>query len=539
MRAPVRRSPAVEKACALLETVVDDTRAAGRVRLPPVRLLAVKAGVSKLTMQRAIARLKERGVVHAARGRWVEIVNPIPHAACVQHPAITVPVSSWQRLGARIAHDCVKTLIPPDQELPSLRELQKRYGASYQTVVKALRYLQEQGCLVEQGRRWSFTPAPGRTHGTIVLLARGEESGELVQYQPWGQQSLHTLEEECYRRASLTFETIPVYFVGTAMRWGERLDALLQHSRAGNQIGFILWCTAILPDVLERLTRLLNRSGRPVAILDEDQYNGATRSLPAICRHTPTTALFSIVNGTRPGQDVGRYLVECGHRSVVYVSLRGSYSWARRRYQGMAEVFALFGYPGGVTSFEVDETDLPAGEAQLPFNAARVLEPYMPINMSLLDNGSFFEDSAMRGPLREVSTLLLLGRLRALLFPVFDTILRSVAATAWVGQNDMMALSMIDFLTMRGYRVPHDMSVVGFDNSSGSFVQNMTSYDFNASAAFRAMVAHLLTPSRTLAAHATGKRIEIDGFLRRRRTSGPPRGGSGTPPFEGTVQERT
>jgi LacI family transcriptional regulator len=104
---------------------------------------------------------------------------------------------------------------------------------------------------------------------------------------------------------------------------------------------------------------------------------------------------------------------------------------------------------------------------------------------------------------------------------VVGPLCRKVAAdrsiTALVGANDAIALGCLDFLRSEKVVVPHDLSVVGFDDSMQALVNHLTSYNFNATACIQAMIRDILSPR----SRSAGKQrvVELDGFVTARGSS--------------------
>ena len=53
------------------------------------------------------------------------------------------------------------------------------------------------------------------------------------------------------------------------------------------------------------------------------------------------------------------------------------------------------------------------------------------------------------------------------------------AVTAWICINDVMAVDLSNALEREGFRIPDDVSVVGFDNSTYPGAQSLTTLEVN------------------------------------------------------------
>ena len=65
--------------------------------------------------------------------------------------------------------------------------------------------------------------------------------------------------------------------------------------------------------------------------------------------------------------------------------------------------------------------------------------------------------------------------------PLFEMALKDQTTTAWVFDNDKLALAASHFLSERRIQVPEQISLIGFDNSRQATIANITSFDFGLS----------------------------------------------------------
>jgi DNA-binding LacI/PurR family transcriptional regulator len=76
--------------------------------------------------------------------------------------------------------------------------------------------------------------------------------------------------------------------------------------------------------------------------------------------------------------------------------------------------------------------------------------------------------------------------------PLCERALKDGAITAWVAANDETATILMDFLQMRGVKVPRQISVISFDNFHDAARRRLTSYDFNLRAVLHAALTFLV-----------------------------------------------
>ena len=82
--------------------------------------------------------------------------------------------------------------------------------------------------------------------------------------------------------------------------------------------------------------------------------------------------------------------------------------------------------------------------------------------------------------------------------------------------NDFDAIGCLDFLESRGIAVPHQIAVVGFDDSPDAIYHQLTSYNFGGDAIMHAIVEHIINPTVS----PPGKNgLSFDGYIMERRTT--------------------
>ncbi|MBD3239259.1 MAG: hypothetical protein GF331_01640, partial [Chitinivibrionales bacterium] len=107
-------------------------------------------------------------------------------------------------------------------------------------------------------------------------------------------------------------------------------------------------------------------------------------------------------------------------------------------------------------------------------------------------------------------------------FTVMTLVQRALAesgATAWVCENDSLALLCLQCLHNLTPTPSPPPALVGFDNTLSAVQQHLTSYDFDSDAAAAAMLHHLLNWHRHPQAAASDRPTTIPGFLCSRRST--------------------
>jgi LacI family transcriptional regulator len=88
--------------------------------------------------------------------------------------------------------------------------------------------------------------------------------------------------------------------------------------------------------------------------------------------------------------------------------------------------------------------------------------------------------------------------------------------------NDAIAWPCVTLLRSRGVRVPQDICVAGFDDTLESFLNGLTSYNFNSEGAAQGMLNHILAPPRGPTRGRRQRVAEVPGFVSLRATTGRP-----------------
>jgi DNA-binding LacI/PurR family transcriptional regulator len=125
----------------------------------------------------------------------------------------------------------------------------------------------------------------------------------------------------------------------------------------------------------------------------------------------------------------------------------------------------------------------------------------------------------MENALSRVTALQSTRREFAALEPALRLSLSDRRTTAWVACNDPTALMCLDFLASQGMAVPGEMSVVGFDDMTMAFVNNLTSYNFNSRAVMHAMVRWIIAPQLVERLGRGGDVVQVAGYVSRRGTT--------------------
>jgi DNA-binding LacI/PurR family transcriptional regulator len=469
-------------------------------RLPPVRQLAVMAGVSLVTMWKALKQLRQKD-----------------RAGAGARPAVRDTAPKGRRsdqITEQLAEDILKGVYAPGNLLPSAKELAAQHGACYRTVRVALGRLQEQGSVVAHKRGFSVAQlSSSQPSSVVVLVARGDAAGNLHLLSSRTHEHLQALEREC-GRAGVALAIAP-YNHATGRLWDSAL--LTKRQPAGpTRIGFIVWQIGIPEQRLTDLVLQLAPLRLPIAVLDED---GEAR-LPAMGNLRERVKVFAMAHTLRAGREAGGFLRGLGHRRIAYISPGHEWLWSRNRLEGLRQAFSQSGGDEqAVSAFTLEGYGELLELVERGRNIQRNVTSLLASGLRRVAGRRTGLVSTVNALQRQIERVVRSESYHARLESLLERALSDKTITAWVAANDDVALQCLEFLANKGRSVPSQVSVLGFDDSLEVFFQKVTSYNFNGAALMRAMLAHLLDTRPRRGVRDVGP-VEVPGFVTARRTTG-------------------
>jgi len=470
--------------------------------LPAIRTMAAGAGVSALTMWRAVQALKAQGVVEVKHGSGIYRAGQGPRPAVLPRRKPLPWEQACEKLAADVAAGACRC--PP--ALPTLKEMAGRYGVVPRTMRRAVEALVADGLVAAAGRRYRLSASARRSVDTVVLVGRGAPDGSLVLPTPRMEQQLRVLEEEC-ARAGVRLKAIGAERGARRLAFTPEASAYLGGKvRAESVLGYLIWTTSLLVPAVVSLVRSLVPGGRPVSLLDEGgEFSTGSGELAR-----PGLAVFSVSNSPGSGLEVSRYLRSLGHRHIAYVTLWPGVRWSENRLDGLRRGLG----PGSevcVYAPAEERRDYVPGLAAVEQALARVSaragqgRRESQVQRALAASGDYAQGLIAR------------QERQAHAAELFGQALAGGGASAWVAANDELAVAALDFLRSGKRRVPEDLSVAGFDDTPEAFSRELTSYNFNVSAVAHAMIYHILEPRAP--SRRTPRVVELKGFVSERRTT--------------------
>ena len=493
--------------------------------LPPVSRLARQAGVSYVTMWKAVTSLKQRSILSGRPGHRLTIAGePPPSSPGLNAGAMVDLWSTWRKVADDVHRDILQGTFQPGKPLPSQKELAAHYRVSTGSIRKALRHLCAQAAVVPRKKGYAVRPlGADRSSVKLVLLLYGHyppvvDTGAMdvdVRMGTTDIEFIHVLENEC-AKARLGLDKL-VFSIrgGTTVftRYGSREQSELTDTR--DTLGYLLPVynrSCLQPRVLARLKRF----GKPVALFDETGAWAATSEL----KSHPVFQVFAASISQTCARDVARYLLRLGHRRIAYISPFHGGSWSTARLRGLRDVHERTGLSDSVVAFT-----LPEYEDRLDFYSDAVKHADIESFRAFYDSwksgvkpdfGRCYDPLMRHAMFQEFFSAEAHVRLRSLCREA----LKDKAVTCWVCANDWIAARALPLLSECKVAVPQHLSVISFDDSAGAVRNNFTSYNFNISAVVYAMMRFVLDFDRR---RTKRKRpvVEINGRIVERMTTGP------------------
>ncbi|MBD3241282.1 MAG: GntR family transcriptional regulator [Chitinivibrionales bacterium] len=501
--------PAVHRAQAHLRQLLSSLQ--NGEHLPPLRSLARDAGVSYATMQAAVKALHEQRALTVRHGSGIVAGGcsnrQPPSAPREQLP----PLPRWQSTARALREAILTGHYPQGSVLPSQKQLRLSLGVGQKTLARALRRLWHEGIVYPHGRTFGVTRlSAGPGAGTVVLILRGGPDGEVVFPSARSRENLRSLEIAC-AQAAVRLALVTSRPGEPSLCYPAGHDGVLE-GRMGAVIGYLVWSTALSPRWLEGLAAMLRRSGKPIVLFDEGGPSGLAGMLGQRCRR------YMAACGETAGRQMANYLLSIGHRRLLYLSYDPEVIWSTLRFAGMRDAVQ------GVRDARLLRCSA-RGERTGPIDdsAPRKLREFL---RDLHDRRDRKRFALVLRTLDRHAEDLRVFHTRACRREQFTPLLQSALelsrreqVTAWIAENDELALAALEHVRGAGLTVPRQLSIAGFDDSEEAHVTGLTSYNFNGSAYVHAMLSAVLgyAPRAT----AAGSPVTIEGIVIPRMSTAP------------------
>lgn len=519
-----RKSKPLEKALNFIFSLLNTGDLLPGDPLPSKDELAERAGVSPHTILKAFALLKQEGTLEGSRGHRYRLSTAgdsrrLITPSVLWSAAGTASSQTWLKTRQELEKDILNNIFRTGVPLPSLKELQVRYGVSYPTIKKALEALYHDHLLVPYHRGYMVPSAGGKKTGeSILLLCPGNRKGEFPA-NAINETFLRTVGTECARK-QLTLASIAYFIENSRLMFSSATRGVFEDiTELGDFFGFmVLIMESTTKPEPTTVLHYLRRFHKPMAVFDQL----GEWKLSQYYQQSHATKFFEVSTSKHCGRIAGRFLLEKGHTSIAFLSPYHRSVWSVKRLAGLETIFRKAGHERGVTPYTLDQgVDITRNQSSELLARRYRFDPVLdafdrwrehaePLALSRIDPIM----QSLRG--HTLSNIEFVRRLRVL----FDRALACDSHTAWVAANDNVAAEAMRYLIEKDVDVPRRLSLMGFDNTYSSIWYGITSYDFNIPALVHNMLDFVLTPRHNK--WAGKKPVQIDGLIVERNSARPP-----------------
>jgi DNA-binding FadR family transcriptional regulator len=509
---PVSR--AVLKAEKFLRKHIDKEITEENPVLPPLKKLCGDAGVSYVTMWHAVQKLKNEGLLLCARGH--PVIVRFAKQSREQQAYVSAGETLWLSVKKKISDDIANGRYAPSGFLPPIKELKKRYNASYPTIRKALNALVAEKVVLQELKKYRVRSGKHYRHQMeIILLGLGGKNG-MIAPAAHDENILTRLEAQC-SQAGIKL-TVKVFFTDKDGRPRfARTNARPDSEIADNPglLGHIYLLSSYDPHINfisynEELFNQVALIKKPFAILDET----GIFQLPPPARKKSHIRLFKSTFSAQAAESICEALVKHGHRNIAFISHLGldSPPWVRSRLNQLQESFRRH---GNVT--------LKSFIHERPIKKA--LEMHERANKLYHSWISSWPKDMFVPELRELAGGFVYGYVNKLrrrgLNSLFSKALSDKKITAWITIMSWCALDAYEFCAGRGIKMPDDISLISFDNSLHALQREIAVYDSNANETANALLNYML--QYRILVKAKNQVVDLPGILIERKSLGPAR----------------
>ncbi|HEX2955568.1 MAG TPA: GntR family transcriptional regulator [Chitinispirillaceae bacterium] len=470
----------IEKIRALLKITPDNN-------LSSVRKLAQQFKVSPVTILRAIRALEHEGLLASRWGKGVFAAENQPLAENPEGQKMGKYLMTLHQFKMDIISGKFQTHLP----LPPINQLADLYNASYPTIRKVLSSLLEENLLKRTGARYYFFTNRLKQRSRIALVAFGMSRG-LIKIETERERNFYLLLSSIATNNNVDLEIICYNDYLDIPCFYTPKDLSMEVYLKSSGISGIILSSYHMNNSAECLATLMTYN-IPVSAWIED-----SRILSTVDRfgsHYRKLTFFDSSYSTIPGRDVGRYLLENGHRSIAFISPFHGSPWSQNRLKGLKKAVLL--HPDAIL---------------YPFTVSEYINDYFYM-LPFLENADFnrhfksdvftqqideFLSPRLSAIKYEHDTLLRDNAIFSSIKNAVDHITANQCITALVCVNDLVASLITDYWNYN--HISHDKRpvLIGFDNSFKSLQQQFSSYEFNTQGEIQNMINHVLYPESTL-----------------------------------------
>ncbi len=482
---PPHKSPVLNKTIENIRKLVETS--AGRSNLPPVRSMARQFGVSPVTVMRAVKVLENEGLLASRWGKGIARKGTAPPLSITGCPGGNKFERTLERFRKDILGGNFQTHLP----LPPINQLTTLYNASYPTIRKVLSVLLSENIVKRNGARYYFFTTRPVRHPRIAIVAFGQSRGA-IKIETERERSFYRHLSSIAADNNVALEILCYNdYADTPCFYTPHNEPLEQYLETAGIRGMIL-SSYHMNNSAGCLATLLTRN-IPVSAWVED--SSILSTVHRFGSYYRKLTFFDSSYSTIPGSDVGRYLLEKGHRTIAFISPFHGSPWSQNRLDGLKKAVTL-----------------EPGAKLLQFTVSEYINDYYYMRPFLEKTGKQYRSLA--DSLRKQVHESFIPHLSALkhehdrllrdnaIFTSVQTAIDQVTAdqsiTALVCVNDLVAGLVTDYWDYLRISPNKRPALIGFDNSFDSIRKQFSSYEFNTRGEIQNMISHVLYPENSV-----------------------------------------
>ena len=510
-----KRPYAVNQALEFIRAQAAQSAGTEHKMLPTLDEMARMSGISQRTLGKARDILRKESLIAPQSRRFYRVCadEKIPPSAIEQGRSVSIAPDSkgsgWQRLTAQIEKDILTGRFSQTLQLPTIKELESMYQASYPTVKKALAYLCEKG-LIKMGLRGYNLQQPSKRRMPYkVFLFGAPQDGEFLHMGMYEEQILFALEAELARAGiSLHIWTFTETDNGLQFTNPATLETISRLPVDETVFGFIKIIN-VPHGYSQSLMQQLSSFRRPIALLDEIGMWKLEDSIAG----APFVQIFNVTLSQKPGEQIARYLLAKGHTKIAFMAASPEFAWSKIRYNAIAKTYQSAGFTDCVRYYELTSS---AAEKNIEQKYT------LPMLKDLQHTASRHPQRVQR-EMKELLNIHLYPVNKAIsMRPRLEQLLRELMSEGEVTAivfAESCATMTVDYCRRKGIRIPNDISIISFDDSIERLRYRITSYNFNISGTVTAVINFIL--QRGMFGRKQSPQIfEVDGFVVERESVG-------------------
>jgi DNA-binding LacI/PurR family transcriptional regulator/DNA-binding transcriptional regulator YhcF (GntR family) len=443
-------------------------------RLPPIKELCHKYGVSNKTMLKAAAILRDKGLLWYGEGSKMLIVGRM-HSAEIESGSAASVVCQY--IEKKIQQGAFKT----GQRLPKMDQFVSECKVSRDKAREALVKLEKKGLVHSVARKWyAGLPRPQTENSMRIIGESSPRNPTIILITANYDQYLIYSHYFTYRPLFQTLQaelndfgiemTVAMQQQGAnsiVFPAGSREIAALIRKLGNGYMGcFIAGRTEEFPE-LDEMKDWLRKFGKPVGIFDE--YVGDEQGIPSRLGRECFRAYTSYGKATRMAADI---LHAAGHRSIAFLTNTKfeTYSWLPMRRAVVHDQARLYNDGTAITDIAMSEP------SALPPKNDEWFWKYT--NQFMMERIENLRKSSGGPPMLTLDEREAIKRLLVADQPEIETVVSRRRHTAVIVACDEFAADFVVWMKYTGRQIPRDMSIISLDNHPVFAPHKFSSLDF-------------------------------------------------------------